>query len=69
MWNDNLPIDNPDPMTPVGQGTQNIPGVLNACTDQVQWMVIEMDKTAIDIYDALKQSFAYMSKFKSISLS
>jgi sugar phosphate isomerase/epimerase len=68
VWNDKLALDNPDPMTPVGQGTQNIPSIVDACTDQVQWMVVEMDKTAIDVFDALKQSFDYMSKFKSISL-
>ncbi len=69
VYNDRLAIDNPDPMTPVGQGTQNIPAIINACTDHVEWMVIEMDKTAIDVFDALKQSFDYMSKFKSISLT
>jgi sugar phosphate isomerase/epimerase len=68
VWNDKLPLDNPDPMTPVGQGTQNIPSIVDACTDHVQWMVIEMDKTAIDVFDALKQSADYMVKFKSISL-
>ena len=68
VWNEKLPIDNPDPMTPVGQGTLNIPAIVNACTDHVQWMVVELDKSAIDIYDALKQSFDYMSKFNSITL-
>lgn len=68
VWNDKLPLDEPDPMTPVGQGTLNIPAIVNACTDHVQWMVVELDKSAINIYDALKQSFDYMSKFKSITL-
>ncbi|MES1215353.1 MAG: sugar phosphate isomerase/epimerase [Bacteroidota bacterium] len=68
VWNDNLPVDNPDPMTPVGKGTINIPSVVNACTDHVQCMVVELDKSAIDVFDALKQSFDYLSGFKSISL-
>jgi sugar phosphate isomerase/epimerase len=67
-WNENLAVDNPDPMTPVGQGTQNIPAIVNAAGDHTEWMVIEMDKTAIDVFDALQQSLEYMSKFKSISV-
>ena len=27
-WNDNLPKDNPDPMTAVGKGTQNFPAIV-----------------------------------------
>jgi sugar phosphate isomerase/epimerase len=69
VWNDKLPLDIPDPMTPVGQGTQNIPAIVNACSDHVEWMVVEMDKTAIDVFDALQQSFDYMSRFKSVSVT
>jgi sugar phosphate isomerase/epimerase len=68
VWNDQLAIDNPDPMTPVGQGTQNIPAIIDASADHVQWMVVELDKSAIDVFDALKQSFDYMTKFKSVSV-
>jgi sugar phosphate isomerase/epimerase len=68
VFNQKLISDNPDPMTPVGKGTLNIPAVVNACSENVQWMVIELDKSAIDIFDALKQSVDYLSKFKSISL-
>ncbi len=68
VWNDSLAVDNPDPMTPVGRGAQNIPAIVNAASDRVEWMVIEMDKTAIDVFDALQQSFEYMSKLKSISI-
>lgn len=67
VWNDGMPNDNFDPMTPVGQGTQNIPAIINAASDNIEYMVVEMDKTAIDVFDALKQSFDYMTKFKSIS--
>jgi sugar phosphate isomerase/epimerase len=68
VWNDQLPVDNPDPMTPVGQGTQNIPAIVDASANHVQWMVVELDKSAIEVFDALKQSFDYMTKFKSISV-
>jgi sugar phosphate isomerase/epimerase len=68
VFSEKLISDNPDPMTPVGQGTLNIPAIVNACSENVQWMVIELDKSAIDIFDALKQSVDYLSKFKSVSL-
>ena len=68
VYDDKLIKDEPDPMTPVGKGTLNIPAVINACSEKVEWMVIELDKAAIDPFDALKQSVDYLSKFKSVSL-
>ncbi len=69
VFNEKLISDNPDPMTPVGQGTLNIPSIVNACSANVEWMIIELDKSGIDVYDALKQSRDYLSKFKSVSLT
>ncbi len=69
VFNEKLISDNPDPMTPVGQGTLNIPSIVNACSENVQWMIIELDKSSIDVFDALKQSREYLSKFKSVSLT
>ena len=69
VFNSKLISDNPDPMTPVGKGTLNIPSIVEACSDKVEWMVIELDKSAIDVYDALAQSKEYLSKFKSVSIS
>ncbi|HYJ62105.1 MAG TPA: hypothetical protein VEV62_00035, partial [Parafilimonas sp.] len=68
VFNQNLITDNPDPMTPVGQGSLNIPSIVNACSENVEWMIIELDKSAINVYDALKQSRDYLSKFKSVIL-
>lgn len=69
VFSNKLISDNPDPMTPVGQGTLDIPSIVNACSDQVKWMVIELDKSAINVYDALKQSRDYLSKFKSVHIA
>ena len=63
LYNDRLAIDNPDPMTPVGQGSQNFPSIFKAADSSCEWLVIEMDKTAIDVFDALKQSVDYMKPF------
>jgi len=67
VFNEKLIKDTPDPMTPVGKGTLDIPSIVNACSDKVEWMVIELDKSAIDVYEALKQSREYLLKFKSVT--
>ena len=69
VFNEKLIKDDPDPMSPVRQGTLDIPGIINACSENVKWMVIELDKSAIDPFNALKQSREYLSKFKSVSLT
>ncbi len=60
LYNDKLANDNPDPMTPVGKGTQNFPAIIKAANGNPDFLVIEMDKTAIDVFVALKESFDYM---------
>jgi sugar phosphate isomerase/epimerase len=60
QFNNSLISDNPDPMTPVGKGTQNFPGIVKAADGNTEWMVVEMDRTSIDVFDALKQSFDYL---------
>lgn len=66
VFSEKLISDHPDPMTPVGQGTLDIPGIVEACSDQVRWLVIELDKSAIDVYEAIRQSRDYLLKFKSV---
>jgi sugar phosphate isomerase/epimerase len=63
-WNDNLPQDNPDPMTAVGKGTQNFPAIAKAANGNTQWMVIEMDAVATDVFVALEESYQYLVKNK-----
>ncbi|OOQ57178.1 sugar phosphate isomerase/epimerase family protein [Mucilaginibacter pedocola] len=66
-FNDKLLSDSPDPMTPLGQGTQNIPAIINASSANVEYMVLELDKSIIDVFDALKQSYDYLAKFRSVN--
>ena len=61
-WNDSLPKDVVEPMTPVGKGTQNFPSIVKAADGHTEYMVVEMDKTAGDIYEALKESYDYLLK-------
>jgi sugar phosphate isomerase/epimerase len=59
-WSDSLPKDIPDPMTAVGKGTQNFPAIVQAADGNTEWMVVEMDKTAGDVFAALKDSYDYL---------
>lgn len=61
-WSDSLPEDNPDPMVAVGKGTQNFPGIVNAANGNTEWMVVEMDVTATDVFDAMRDSYNYLIK-------
>jgi len=60
-WSDKLAEDNPDPMTPVGKGTQDFPKIIKAAGTNPEWLVVEMDKVDMDIFEALRQSFNYMT--------
>lgn len=63
-WNDSLADDNPDPMTAVGNGTQNFPAIVKAAGGNTEWMVVEMDKTTTDVFEALQESYNYLVKNK-----
>ena len=61
-WNDSLPDDNPDPMVAVGKGTQNFPAIVKAANGNTEWMIVEMDKTETDVFQALQDSYDYLTK-------
>lgn len=60
-WNEKLVSDNPDPMTAVGKGTQNIPGIINAAK-HADYFVVEMDKVEGDVFEKIKESVEYLKK-------
>ena len=59
-YNDQLAVDNPDPMTAVGAGTQDFPAIVRAANGHTEWMVVEMDKVAGDVFGALQSSVDYL---------
>jgi sugar phosphate isomerase/epimerase len=63
-WSDSLPIDKPEPMVALGKGTQNVPAIAQAARPDIEWMVIEMDVVATDVFDAIKESYDYLLKNK-----
>ncbi|HEY0741774.1 MAG TPA: sugar phosphate isomerase/epimerase [Chryseosolibacter sp.] len=58
-YNDDLANDE-TPMTPVGKGTQNFPAIVKAAKGNTEWMIVEMDRTAGDVFDAIDQSYKYL---------
>jgi len=67
-WNDQLPKDIVEPMTPVGKGTQNFPAIVKAANGNTEWMVVEMDKVNGDVFDALKKSYDYLVNNKMVKV-
>ncbi len=61
-WTDSLPADKPEPMVAVGKGTQNFPAIVKAANGNTEWMVIEMDNTATDVFSAIHDSYDYLVK-------
>jgi len=66
-WNDNLPEDNPDPMTAIGKGTQDFKAIFKESKHVTEWLVVEMDKTSTDVFQVLKESYDYMIQNKITS--
>jgi sugar phosphate isomerase/epimerase len=59
-WSEKLAEDNPDPMTPVGKGSLDFPGIIRSARDHAQCLVVEMDTVDMDVFEALRQSLNYM---------
>ena len=66
-WNDQLAVDNPDPMTAVGKGIMDYSKIIKAANGHPAWLVVEMDKTADEVFKALKESFDYIMKNQWVS--
>ena len=49
----------PSPMVAVGDGAVDIPGVLAAAPD-ARWHIVELDRCATDMFDAVERSYDYL---------
>jgi sugar phosphate isomerase/epimerase len=54
------PCTQEDDMVAVGDGEVDIPAVLNA-NDAVEWHIVELDRYAGDMWDAVERSYAYLT--------
>jgi sugar phosphate isomerase/epimerase len=58
---DSLSLDGEAPQSPVGSGSiMDIPAILEA-NSAVQWHIVELDECATDIFDALKESYRFLT--------
>ena len=48
------------PMVAVGDGTQDIPALVQAGQDNVEWLIVELDACATDMFTAVERSFTYL---------
>lgn len=49
------------PMTAVGEGTLDFAAIAKAAGRNTEWMVVELDSCATDMFDAVKRSYAYLT--------
>lgn len=61
-YNDALIRDKPDPMVPLGRGAQDVPAIAKAAQGHIDWMVIEMDVVAGDVWRAIGESKDFLLK-------
>jgi sugar phosphate isomerase/epimerase len=60
VFNEKLLTDNPDPMTAVGKGTQNIPSIIQAAK-YADFFVVEMDRVEADVFARISESYQYLN--------
>jgi len=50
-----------EPMTAVGDGTLDLPGILQAATEYSEWLIVELDQCATDMLEAVAKSYHYLA--------
>ena len=48
------------PMTALGEGVVDIPGVVEAGAGSTEWLVVELDRCATDMMEAVRKSYQYL---------
>jgi actin-like ATPase involved in cell morphogenesis len=47
-------------MTALGEGVVDIPGVVAAGAGSTEWLVVELDRCATDMMQAVRKSYQYV---------
>lgn len=56
------PIDPPQPHTAVGKGVLDMPAIIGAANPDVcEWMIVELDSCATDMFEAVQDSYDYLT--------
>ncbi len=56
------PCTREDPMTAVGEGTVDFHRIVEAAGDAAEWMIVELDRCATDMMEAVKKSYDYLTR-------
>jgi sugar phosphate isomerase/epimerase len=48
-------------MTAVGEGVLNVPAIVNAGASNTEWLIVELDRCATDMLEAVEKSYRYLS--------
>ena len=48
------------PMTALGEGVVDIPGIVGAGSGSTEWLVVELDRCATDMMEAVRKSYQYL---------
>ncbi|MBN2305279.1 MAG: sugar phosphate isomerase/epimerase [Anaerolineae bacterium] len=51
-----------DPMTAVGDGVVDIPAIVKAGEGATEWLIVELDRCATDMMEAVEKSFRYLEQ-------
>ncbi len=54
------PATTDEPMVAAGEGVMDIPALVEAGGDHVEWLVVELDRCATDMMTAVEDSFNYL---------
>ena len=49
-------------MQELGEGVMDIPGLLAASAGHAEWLIIELDECATDMFEAVRRSYDYLAK-------
>jgi sugar phosphate isomerase/epimerase len=54
------PCEMEAPMTALGEGVVDLPGVIAAGAGSTEWLVVELDRCATDLTEAVRKSYGYL---------
>ncbi len=49
-----------EPMVAVGQGKMNVPAIVRAAEGTAKWLIVELDRCATDMLEAVYKSYSYL---------
>jgi hypothetical protein len=47
-------------MTAVGEGVMDFPGIIQAGEGSTEWLIVELDRCATDMMEAVEKSYKYL---------